>query len=338
MHQYRDAQRRRQRASRRRSASSADADQHQQRSGACAHGRTSIRSTRLRWPVSKEGSGASGAACCEAAAGTSATSSTSDHAVWSKEIGEWAVLRRDLRQRWRFGGLQRLRHDRLQRRQRLFQRNRFVQLRRRRVQAVSGDLVGPARCLVQVRLQRFFLRCRWRWMARRQLQAGFFRPRQHLLMAMQLRPDDGKRWASQPSRRAASSASSKTRSAGADNTVSRRSQCVLNGRLQHNHHDLRSGVNTLKIFGSSSSTSCIRMRRCLAQALARRAGTGQQATAGAAWVSLTGHGRSPTGRTRYASGPVPGTACPERLDTDLEARWRCFVTLREVIITIGASL
>ncbi len=225
---------------------------------------------------------------------------------------------RDLRQRWRFGGLQRLRHDRLQRRQRLFQRNRFVQLRRRRVQAVSGDLVGPARCLVQVRLQRSSCGAGggagWPGASCRlgSSSAPAATPADGHAAS---RPDDGPS-AGPPSHHDVRPVRPRRRpgSGPVRTTPFPGAQCVLNGRLQRNHHDLRSGVvQQLRLKAVRvvfQHQLHIRMRQCLAQALARRAGTASRATAGAAWVSLTDTG-DPQQVVRYASGPVPGTACPD---------------------------
>ena len=128
------------------------------------------------------------------------------------------------------------------------------------------------------------------------------------------------RLASQPSRRAASSASSKiTATAGSCSTLSKRD------RLS----SMAASSATSTTCGEASPRACClqgvgivlehdfgtRFVKRQAQLLARGAGPGQQRDA-LAWLHrlqagiIRGHGRSPAGRRRCASNPVPGTACP----------------------------
>lgn len=88
-------------------------------------------------------------------------------------------------------------------------------------------------------------------------------------------------------------------------------QAVLDGRLQrHQHHLGRAaaqGIRVKRIGVVFQHDVGARFMQRHAQALARLARARQQ---GDAFGFTHGHGRFPAGRTRCASGPAPGTACP----------------------------
>ncbi len=190
---------------------------------------------------------------------------------------------------------------------------------RRRIEAISRHVVGPRTGLFQVRLQRGFLRHRRRRrQARLQLQCRFVlgAGRQHLLVAVQL---GGKvtapalRFPTIATRGQFSLVEHK-RQSGRRQRRFQALQRVFNGRFQRDHHELRARIMQRLRFQRHGIVFQhdlhVGMGQRLAQALTRRTRAGQQGY-GRNRIEVThGHGQSPASRTRCASGPAPGTACP----------------------------
>ena len=190
---------------------------------------------------------------------------------------------------------------------------------RRRIQTVGRNVIGPAQRLRQMRLRASSCG-RARAPDGRAPAAGWALPRHPAAApaggraaAARWRPQ---RCASQPSRRAASSASSNTRvSPGAESTASSRSSASSMAASSAITTNCGSAacrtlwLQAVRVIFQDQLHICMRQR--LAQAFARRTGAGQQGDGRGRMGFTHGHGRSPAGRTRYASGPVPGTACPD---------------------------
>ncbi|KAG1240529.1 hypothetical protein G6F68_017571 [Rhizopus microsporus] len=155
-------------------------------------------------------------------------------------------------------------------------------------------------------------------MARLQLQAGFFlgAGRQHLLVTMQLgrqMPAPALRVPAIPARRQFGLVEYQGQARRGQHGL-KALQRILDGRLQGDHHDLRTGIlQQLRLQAVRvvfQHQLHIGVRQCLAQALTRRTRAGKQGDGRGRMGFTHGHGRSPAGRTRYASGPGPGKACP----------------------------